>query len=66
VSPQTRPPVDPTDPPATADPEISRYEEDEDIDAAKIPETTRPHTKEGKMSSERTMKMFSALACVKN
>ena len=31
-----------------------------------MPETTRPHIKEGKIILERTMKMLSALACVRN
>ena len=51
---------------ATAEPEMSRYEDDEDIDAAKMPDTTKPHINDGKIMFESTIKMLSALAWVKN
>ena len=36
----------------------------EDMDAARMPETTMPHTKEGSMILDRTTKMFSAADAV--
>ena len=49
---------------ATEEPVMSRYEEAEDIEAARIPDTTTPHMKAGRIIWAMTMKMFSAAALV--
>ena len=45
---------------ATDEPVISRYDEALDIEAARMPETTRPQRKPGSMTCDRKMKMLSA------
>ena len=45
---------------ATEEPAISRYEDEELIDAAKMPDTTTPHMNGGKIIWDSTMNTFSA------
>ena len=49
---------------ATEEPAISRYEDEELIDAAKMPDTTTPHMNGGRIIWDSTMNTFSAWACV--
>ena len=45
---------------ATEDPVISRYDDADDMDAARMPETTKPQKKAGSIIWASTMKMLSA------
>ena len=45
---------------ATAEPEMRRYDEDELIAAAKMPDTTNPQKNEGSSMWESTMNTLSA------
>lgn len=49
---------------ATEEPVMSRYDDAEDIEAARMPETTMPQRKDGSIMRESTMKMLSAADCV--
>ena len=49
---------------ATDEPVISRYDEADDMDAARMPDTTTPHINAGKIICAMTMKIFSAAAFV--
>ena len=51
---------------ATAEAPMIIYDEDELMDAAKMPDTTMPHIKLGSNACETTMKMFSAADWVAN
>ena len=51
---------------AMAEAPMIMYEDEELIDAAKMPDTTMPHMKLGSNACDTTMKMFSAAACVAN
>ena len=50
----------------TAEAPMIMYEDEELMDAAKMPDTTMPHMKLGSSACETTMKMFSAADCVTN
>ena len=51
---------------ATDEPVISRYDDADDIEAARMPDTTKPQKNDGNMICESTMKMLSAADWVRS